>query len=714
MNFSFSFLSALLLSSLAPLCAAPTMTTVWMSPKSLAVGEERKLSFLLKSPDLANLEKSLINNSAKELSLLQWGFINSVKEPALQGIAKDSFGRAFLTALYTDKDWLEGFLYSGPNPKSALALEYLLSLVTEDKQIVKNPVLQKLATAIAIEFARNDWSLEEAKERYNFYASSWREKLLNKQFDTLDFWDMRIIGGCKREGVGSVKSLKWSRDNVRLPAPEYVHSCWQAPYRLNNISGDSIHGHDYYWPFAEHFDNRMAEMTKFVGGVCGGLSHYGAFAALANGVPALTMGEPGHCAYTVRTSSTHWEPAYSLSWKRGAHWNFWGREQWSFLILTQEIYSQKDSMRVASSYDTLAKFAISKGNNKAALNAYAHALKTQPLNYPIWLNYLELAKKMNPGNKTLWLDVHKNIIAAFGEKYPEIAFSLISQELYPMFMDMIKSPAERTALIIQFYKSVDKMLPVRWNIEDALDQQLKYIEDGTAILPFYSTLIKETITKSDYSSPIIAWGQSKVEASPELEKPIVAATIAAMESGNLQGDALKQLCAQALLAAEKNKDLTSFQSIGKLTKPLLNTKLPAYEKFPGELLSIGGMICPSSTSSYDKPEQHWGILEPEGGFLHTSGEDNASVTVELKNMVDINGIVIISWERFIERMGNLIIETSIDGTAWEKAHQFSGAAHVQRADFQKAPKRARFLKITRPGNDFFHLEGIHVYGKKAS
>ena len=66
----------------------------------------------------------------------------------------------------------------------------------------------------------------------------------------------------------------------------------RCDYRLNNIYGDSIHGPVYYAPFETALGDNRAHMTRYVGGVCGSLSHFGAFAALANGVPVVACDVP--------------------------------------------------------------------------------------------------------------------------------------------------------------------------------------------------------------------------------------------------------------------------------------------------------------------------------------------------------------------------------------------------------------------------------------
>lgn len=198
-----------------------------------------------------------------------------------------SSGLAFLSTFIRDPEWLEGFLNSGPIKNPDNALLYLSDLYATDPELTKNPLYKKLATATALEYARNGWSRKDCHDRYNYFRRSHEYKRLNPQFDTLDYWDMRIVAGCKNENSwGSVKSLTWFRDNVHLPAEQYCGAAYQVPYRLENYFGDSIHGSDYYRNFAGLYES-YPDMARNVGAVCGGLSHYGAFSALANGVVAL-------------------------------------------------------------------------------------------------------------------------------------------------------------------------------------------------------------------------------------------------------------------------------------------------------------------------------------------------------------------------------------------------------------------------------------------
>lgn len=484
--------------------------------------------------------------------------------------------------------------------------------------------------------------------------------------------------------------------------------------------GDSIHGSDYYWPFEEFFEGRHTEKTKCVGAVCGGLSYYGAYAAIANGVPALTMGEPGHCAYTVRVNPKDWVPGYTLSWQRGCHWSMWpGYGTWASLILMQKLFEDQEKTNASFDWATLADFAKAQKDgvkSEKVVELYEKALKVQPLNFPVWIDYLNYLKQTEPISSKVWQKANQDVCATFGATYPEMAWMLLTQIVYPQLMPLLKDAKEKTEAMEVFIASTDKMEPCRWNVEGAFDEQLKQLgsDSDRTKMAYLDMILKHLMTKDAYAPIVLAWGQGQTKDKEALAKEFTEKSIASLNNDKIGGDALLSLCSQAILGAEANKDLSTFQAIGKIVKDKMGVTLPEYEKFPGELLSSGGMIIPSATCGYDVPYKHWGVLEECGGFFHTPSMENATVLVELPKMSDINGVVLVLWPNFVGRCGNMIIEVSEDGQTWKKVHQFEGAQHVQRADLQASPQRGRFIRITRPGGDFFHLNAIHVYGKRAS
>lgn len=653
-------------------------------------------------------------------TLLKWKLMDAVDSTVIREFATTAFMKAF----QNDPAWQQGFFGSGPIPDPAMALKNLAALCKKDSKILSNPVYKKLATATALEFARNRaaeknpensiWNEETMMERYGYFRSSHASGLLNPIFDTLDYWDMRILTGCGNSEWADPLSLKWQRDNVRLPAQNYTGACWQAPYRLNNEWGDSIHGRDYYIPFMGLFVGAKAQMTKEIGAVCGGLSHFGAYAAIANGVPAMTMGEPGHCAYAVRINEKDWTPAYSLSWERGCHWSFYGHK-WSELILTQDTFADQQACRKALLAAWTGNMADKCGNKEQGRFFYQLALKLQPVNYAIWMEYLDREIKAGDLNAEQWQQISSRLMGGLSAKYPEIAWMLLSEKVYPVLMDKLSSSGAKMGELAKFNKSLTKMHPATWNFEASLDKQFSFLGGSYDVLLTMIDMVVETYLNSDdYGAPALAWCMKHASASPEMLDKFLAKVSGS--SGQANEKTILSLAAEMILKAEKSSDLKTFQAAGKLVKDHLKPSLPSFEPFPGELLSSGGMLIPSSTSEhYGDPWKHWGVLETCGGNFHTNKDKPGVATVLLPRIGDVSGIVVISPRGGNAARGNgTVIEASVDGIAWTPVGKIENMTGVHRIPVNGPPVRAKFVRLTRPAENFFHLDAILVYGKKAS
>lgn len=671
---------------------------------------------LKKSPDEWS---TLADSPSFSKSLMRWKLLDGVDASSLATLMRTPFMKAFMN----DSAWQEGVMGSGPIPNMTEALNNLAILCKKDPKALTNPIYKKLASATALEFARNEsdkkladkkeWTRDMMMERYEYFRSSSAAKLLNPGFDKLDYWDMRVLAGSKMGGWGRAKSLAWQRDNVRLPAQQYTWACWQAPYWLNNQWGESIHGPEYYHPFVDIFSGQ-AQMTKEIGGVCGSLSHYGAFAAIANGVPALTMGEPGHCAYVVRIDDKTWEPGYSLTWQRGCHWNFYG-EPWSLLILTQDIFSDKKALQTALHLSWMAQLADKCGDQKMAEELYQAALKAQPHNYAIWTEFLDRAVAQEALTADQWKEVSSQVLSAFGKDYPEVANMLLSKKVYPLLMAKLDSPKDKATEIEKFHKSLDKMLPTTWDFPAALNAQESLLGGGEdAIVQMIDILMDAHKKSDDYGAPSLSWCMQRVQDSPPLLNYFVSKVTGA--SGEMNENALFALASDMIKKAETSHDMLAFQSVGKLLGKHIKPRLPEFEPFPGELLSSGGLLNPTSVSSaYDKPWQHWGVLEKCGGNFHTNQDDPGGATVTLPRIGDLSGIVLITLLPGFEYRGNgTIVEVSLDGATWTKVATLDRMERVNRINLEGKNARAKFVRVSRPGKEFYHLDGFLVYGKKAS
>ena len=352
------------------------------------------------------------------------------------------------------------------------------------------------------EFSRRGWfddefenDKEEARKkgptriyaRFKFFAESWREKRLNVLFDDLDYWDTRIVVGVTGRTnniyFGSEDSLRWGQDNVKLPEAGYASTrdIFQMPYRLWNKIGDSVHTNDYYAPFREWYQRNQLKMAREVGCVCGGVSHYGASAACANGVPAVTMGEPGHCAFAVRVGKK-WRDNNSVSWERSLHWRIWDETDWEFLHLTQEVCGDPEKTIPSFRIATLARLAASedeKPGTNVVLSLYEYALKKQPLNFPVWREYLQFAAEKKKDDKNFWKDVHKNIVESFLPSFPASGAVTLCKYVYPTLLPLLGSDDEKIALYADFWEKAESQgAGGRWNWEAVWDYQAKTVGEG--------------------------------------------------------------------------------------------------------------------------------------------------------------------------------------------------------------------------------------------
>lgn len=471
----------------------------WLDAKFVMRGLASKIVSALPADKAKDAKETdaFLKSPKNRLALARWRFMNAAGADAVvERIQKLDVRRTFFQFL-SDEKWLDGYLYTGTPTNADKFLDMLLAIAAKDKKMVNDPTLRKIATATAAEFSRNGWSLDKparAVKRYRFFAESWRAGKLNAVFDELDYWDMRIVCGWKGDNdFGNEYSMRWARDNVKLTEEGYAsaYDIHQLDYRLWNKAGDSVHNPDYYAPFRRHFSTKkgevnMSAMSLEVGAVCGGISHYGVSGAVSNGVPALTMGEPGHCAFAVRVNG-QWRDNNSVSHRRDLHWRLLDGGGWTFIFLTQDLFSDAkktpDSFRKAA----LARFFAETGKNRAAASAlYSQALAAQPLNYLVWRDACGYAKSQK-ANRKFWLQTHDKFIAAFAGKYPEVCATGLRTFVYPQLLAETKTDEEKLKLFDACFAAFKTKGPATWDMESfweaqcahlSADGKKKFVESG--------------------------------------------------------------------------------------------------------------------------------------------------------------------------------------------------------------------------------------------
>lgn len=654
----------------------------------------------------------------------------------MPSILKRKNGAKLIGALTNNLDWMEQLMFTGEVVMPARTLEMLRGMFTKRGKDFLNPVTKDVCTATALEYGRYGWVFDKALDRAKFFNTNWKKDRLNTVFDTINFYERRVLCGWKGNQIaGDIPSLEWALDNVHLPADQFGGSCWRCGYVLYNVFGDSIHGSNYYEPVAGMDDHNHMWKTQNVGGVCGGLSHFGTAAAVANGVPALTAGEPAHCAFIVLVGKK-WTPCYSISWERGLHWQPWtGNHRFSSLHCASELYSdeQAENTRLSDAYRVMALLFAKAGQNDKAIACHKAAVKAQPLSYIAWRDYNDFLVATAPNNGPAWRELNKALCTTFAPRYPETAAELLKLTIYPNLKKAVKEKKNLAESVRLFWESIDEMGPDRWAAEDfasaqvALFQPDKGPQDFDTTCRVYKHVLAACMSKKVYAPLALSWGNKLAEKkTPEEQKKLLATTTEAMKSGSsLDEETQTKLFDAAILSAEQAGDLSTFQSLGKLVPASARkdvTPIPDFKPFPGKLVSEGGLMRASSTSRYDSPACHPGVLTKAGGKFHTGKDAEAWVMVELPKLANVTGVVAIQFAANANwgRQNGTQVQYSETGKAddWHDVGTKIDKANQRelRFDLTGEKPRAKFIRLLRkqPNAEFYHFNGIFVYGTPAA
>lgn len=665
----------------------------------------------------ATLLAPSLATGAGETHRLAVAELKRVAGPTIAAMPASSGNRWFIQDLMKSEERMADLMLSGPLPDAGKALRILAAIWKEDPQGLANRHEQTTAAAVALVFSKDKWPEDQAINRYRYFRDSRTDGKLHPQFDSLETWEKRFVVSAGSNGKWSDaggwgdESLVWLRDHVKLPATDYVGACWQAPYKLHNLFGDSIHGSKYYAPFSHEIH---AARVRDVGGVCGSLSHFGATAARANGIPAITMGEPGHCAYAVRVARGEWKPAYSLSWQRGLHTSLWGRT-WTQLILQENVLADREAHTQCMTHVWQARALVGKDPEQAE-QAYASALEAQPLNYPVWIESVDFLKDKREPTPESWAIIGKSVCAALAS-YPEAAWDVLSHIQEPALKAL---PADqREDFFLKFHERIATQDgPVMWHFDKALDAQAKALGGDTeATLGFFEKVLAVQSASKLWFAPTIAWGQKRFGEGATAE-PFFAALgrVFSSASSGTNEEGLKAALGPAVIAAEKAGNLDAFQSLGKAGAAFRNNQALKAKPFPGSLLSSGGLLQTSSTCRHDSPVNHWGVLEEDGGSFHTDREVRPNAIVRLGKLGDLSGIVILGtgYTRNGSRQMPLKVSVSEDGNSWFEVFRTTEQKGPWRIPLDGKAERVLYVKAERDDerNEFFHLAGIRVYGRK--
>lgn len=674
-----------------------------------------------------------INKLRGEIAALE----AELKQPVrMADVVRRPRGGRLITLMANDLGWIGDVVYSGECIMPGRMLNMLANMMERYTRMLPDERLPRdIATATALEFARFEWTVDNACKRAEYFVRNWRQDRLHPQFDTLPFLLRRVVCGWKGDhDSGTPESFEWALYNVNLPDERHTGSCWRCGYVLHNVYGDSIHGRAYFDSFEGLYIGQHHKFTQEVGGVCGGLSHFGASAACAHGIPGLTMGEPAHCAYVVWVDGK-WTPAYSVDWQRGLHWRPWmDNYNYSTLHLTTDLYSheQKQATRISNAYRALAKMEELAGNPRQAHLLYLHAEDAQPLNYPAYREHAELIKANMAKDTQAWLELNASICDNMVPVYPECASTLVRSFVYD---DLARSGASAETLesvFSCFWQKIKAKGPERWKIQELAEKQIAVLDaarkDASAenTCQVFRSLINNTISNEDYTSFTLECGNNLLKKlDNEGKARILSIMTEAITAGEgMSPEARTKALANAVLTTEALRDAGAFQAVSKMIpaeSAHMNRPIGDFETFPGKLVSEGGVIYASSTSPWDWPATHANVLTKLGGQIHTNRNKEPWVAVKLPKYATISGVVIAAhannanWRR-LNGLQVQISETGKDDD-WHNAGPLTGKCtqRIIRIDLTAEQPKALYVRVIRPDSqDVFHVDGFYVYGTPAA
>lgn len=638
----------------------------------------------------------------------------------------------FMSELTGDLDWMTEMMYSGPTDHLDRGIRYLATIYPRVSEEMSDATVRRIATTTALEFAREGWSEKDMLARFSYYYSSYKEGKLNTIFDTLKYWETRLVTGNRGcSSWGSPQSLTWQRDNVRLPVEGYMGASGQLVYRLRNVAGDSVFSGDYLAPVLKALNNVTALAHREIGGVCGACSHFGAYGALAAGIPAMTMGEPGHCAYTVRVGDK-WQKGYSIYWQHSMHKTFWGMHDWEFLILKQELYSDTARTRVSDMLTAMAEHLAAQRMTLSAMTCYDAATHAQPLNWPAWLSYAGYLKQKAPQDKARWKECCERVINTMAEKYHNAAAKLQERYIYPQLLPLMPDMKERNKLYASFFKKCKDYGVHTWDVSPLLDAQMAGCTTDKEKLNYMKEALSTLMSKPDYSGSVLAWGLDVVakaangntEAEERMQEEFTKMIMLAMRrmrTSKRDLDATWSGLGEAIFTAASNGDTHTFNAIGKLAMNKCRKYFPKhrfrFRPFTGKVVSARGLITTATTLDGNGVKQsclHWGVLQKTGGSIPIKFEGKNGIKLKLEGMSLLNGVVAL-FDCKIKNEDPFYLETSEDGQNWTRV---GGAAQVEgsqmRFDLRKTEASGRYVRLLRDSInkwDSGHIVGFYVYGK---
>ncbi len=559
----------------------------------------------------------------------------------------------------------------------------------------------------AEQLSRGDGQRSDPVWRYFFFRQSEKAGVLHPNYAHLRPWEIRFIAGNSWDD----ESLWYLQHRILLPWDQYGSACWAAKYTGASVFGDTIQGPLFSVQTPRWMGS--GESTIVHGGVCGGLSHVGAHAAAARGIPAYTVGQPGHCAYGFRLKRGEWKGGFGGPDGGPHNWIFEGKAP-TMTRLMEDAF--KDD-RLVDHAVLLRAFG-----RAGSQEAYAQAARVWPHNYNLQREYLQKLK--DDGQSVV---PHLRVITP---AYAKHGFAL--NALTKPFAQEIEgglTPERRVKWFLSSHRAIANT-PPSWaenDIKPILKEQLQGMDEKTEA-EFVGQLFRLYMGgKNDQVlGQLLEWAIENYVAKGRdqvFADAFASVTQSTVADGQVKKGAMKdknaarKIFAQAIVAAENAKspiavnaltDLAEKQGLADGSDPNLKIALPAHEK----LISDQGLLSISTTSGWDSPIDHRNVLRPAPGRFHTDKETTNWALVDLGKTYPISTVMVVKNTGNEWRSRHLRVSRSVDGATFFPIDESYDTPNIWTVPGEDQP--ARWIKVERISDDpeFFHLRNILIFTKE--
>lgn len=653
--------------------------------------------------------------------------------------AKNRKYARFLISFLQNSEWMQLYLRAGLVPTDTeTGLRVLADIWNMDGKSPDFGQYRSLATGIASAWGagRNALRLQDAEKnfrkgrkcdplwRYNFFKQSHKSNKLHPNFINLQPWEIRFIAGNAVDDA----SFQYMQDNVNVPPDQYGGACWFAEYRGTSEFGESIQGPLFYVPWSQ--DMGSSQKTVEHGGVCGSLSTLGHIGAAARGIPAYTVGQPGHCAYGFRLERGKWQGGFGGPDGGMKDYIFDGPAPTSTNLM-EAVFASDDNVEQSYLQASLARTLTSLGDDTLAREAWEKTMKTAPLNAFFRKDFQQFALNRRLFSPDQWMDYSKRLLTDF--KGHGFAAMDILRDVQPETLEGRNEEAK-----MQWFAYVNDTLaktPVSWAVDiiPVLKDEVNLLQGPDAGRKILELALQTHLNMGDGTNfgYILNWGIKEFVEKGKADVFTEAFGIAAanppqtMNPGKdavkdplkLDAKKLQDAYKKAILASEKARSLPAFNALSKASsafqKPEKGPDPGKLECPSGTLASEGGLLMPSS-SAWDRPWDHASVLTKKGGFFRTNDEEKPNVIVELPSTVRMSGLLLVKSHGNQERIKHIKISRSTDGATWFDVASTEDMPLQWKIETPDTPE-TRWIKVesTNPEKNSLFMRNILVFKKNA-